>query len=178
MPGSPEQPHRSQNNIAASPTRIQLGFRANATAPTRSIRSDEPVARTGEVLVEQDGAELPEAVRQISGGVLLLEQSGPEAGEAGARELAVECVQDGVALDVAELGRQRPDGEGALDPFGGVEQAVVAEAPDELDGVESSHGDARQVDVVSPVHADTGLPVWRRIETPSSVLGRSGRARP
>ena len=33
MPGSPEQPHRSQNNIAASPTRIQLGFRANATAP-------------------------------------------------------------------------------------------------------------------------------------------------
>ena len=121
--------------------------------------------------MEQDGAELPEAVRQISGGVLLLEQSGPEAGEAGARELAVERVQDGVALDVAELGRQRPDGEGALDPFGGVEEAVVAEAPDELDGVESSHGDARQVDVVSPVHADTGLPVWRRIETPSSVLG-------
>ena len=108
-----------------------------------------------------------------SGGVLLIEQSGPEAGEAGAREWAVECVQDGVALDVAELGRQRPDGEGALDPFGGVEQAVVAEAPDELDGVESSHGDARQVDVVSPVHAGTGLPVWHGIETPRAANLRS-----
>ena len=153
------------------PNRIQPGLRATRNGPTRSSRSDEPVALAGDVSPAAGRLGAPRGNEADSGGVLLIEQSGPEAGEAGAREWAVECVQDGVALDVAELGRQRPDGEGALDPFGGVEQAVVAEAPDELDGVESSHGDARQVDVVSPVHAGTGLPVWHGIETPRAADG-------
>ena len=153
------------------PNRIQPGFRATRNGPTRS----SPLGRAGCACGRRSpAAGAPPGVEVDSGGVLLIEQSGPEAGEAGAREWAVECVQDGVAFDVAEFGRQRPDREGALDPFSGVEQAVIAEAPDELDGVESSHGNARQVDVVSPVHAGTGLPVWRGIETPRAADGPRG----
>jgi len=158
----------------------------NSTRLTRDTqRSDSipPLGRAGCACGRRSPAArrrgAPRGGEADSGGVLLIEQSGPEAGEAGAHEWAVECVQDGVALDVAELGRQRPDGEGALDPFGGVEQAVVAEAPDELDGVESSHGDARQVDVVPPVHAGQACLFGTGSKRRGQLMarGQSGRRR-
>jgi len=101
-----------------------------------------------------------------SSGFALVEQGGPEGCEAAAPAPVDQCVEDSITVAVSKLGRQGPDREGSFDALGGVVEAVAPEPPDQLDRVAGSHGDAGQVDVVPPVHADRGVSLRSRIQTP------------
>jgi hypothetical protein len=101
-----------------------------------------------------------------SSGFALVEQGGPEGCEAAAPAPVDQCVEDSITVAVSKLGRQGPDREGSFDALGGVVEAVAPEPPDQLDRIAGSHGDAGQVDVVPPVHADRGVSLRSRIQTP------------
>lgn len=98
----------------------------------------------------------------------LVEQGGTEGCEVAALAPVDQCVEDSITVAVSKLGRQGPDREGTLDALGGLVEAVVPKPPDELDGVAGSDGDARQVDVVPPVHADPGVSRRPRMQTPQT----------